>query len=521
MQRRDLLKLAAVSATLTSLPSAGWSRQSWDSNPFSLGIASGSPTSDSIVLWTRLGLAEVEAAGRSRSPIPVAWQIAHDRNFGHIAKQGEVLASPTLAHAVHAEVSGLEPDREYFYRFISGDAVSATGHTRTFPETNAAVKKLRIAYASCQQWGNGYYSAYRHMLAEQVDVVMFLGDYMYEYPASKPFDIRPTTGGWITTLDGYRSRYALHKSDKDLQAMHAACPWIVTWDDHEVQNDYAATHPGNSGKPVDDFMARRRAAYQAFYEHMPVRREQFASLLNGLSTEVRVFGNIAYGQLANIYMLDNRQHRDLQACTRNGRPGGSRVDPSTCAIWNDPQRTLLGSKQEAWLNAEFASARTTWNVIGLQSVFGPRNFSTDGGQSYSNDGWDGYPAARNRLIDSMRNTQLANPVMLGGDVHQNWVGNILADYNNPASKKIGVEFCGTSITSLTMLTNAEQAKIIERHPHFVFGDCESRGFGVVEITPTHMTTTLKAVRDATDPLSDAFTLARFHVEAGQNDVKKL
>lgn len=521
MQRRHLLKLAAASAGLASLPSTSWARQAWGTDPFSLGVASGSPTSDSLVLWTRLGLSGIEAAGLTRSTVPVTWQIAHDRNFGQLVKQGEIAASPTLGHSVHAEVAGLDSDREYFYRFICGDAVSATGRTRTFPKPEATAQRLRIAYASCQQWGNGYYSAYRHMLAEQVDLVMFLGDYMYEYPASRPFDIRPTTGGWITTLDGYRSRYALHKSDKDLQAMHAACPWIVTWDDHEVQNDYAATHPGNSGTPVEDFMARRRAAYQAFYEHMPVRREQFASLLNGLSADVRVFGSIAYGQLANIYTLDNRQHRDLQACTRNGKTGSSRVDPNTCAIWNEPQRTLLGSRQETWLNTEFARTRTTWNVIGQQSVFGPRNFNTQGGQSYSNDGWDGYPAARQKLIDSMRQTRLSNPVLLGGDVHQNWVGHILADYNNPASKKVGVEFCGTSITSLTTLTNSEQAKIIERQPHFVFGDCESRGFGVVEITPAQITTTLKAVRDATDPLSEAFTLARFHVEAGQSDIKRL
>jgi len=521
LQRRHLLKLATASAALASLPRTGWTRQAWGANPFSLGIASGSPTSDSIVLWTRLGLTEVEAAGLVNSPIAVTWQLADDRSFTRIVKQGNITAVPALGHSVHAEVAGLAPDREYFYRFICGEALSTIGRTRTFPQADAAVQRLRIAYASCQQWGNGYYSAYRHMLAEQVDLVMFLGDYMYEYPASKPFDIRPTTGGWITTLDGYRSRYALHKSDKDLQAMHAACPWIVTWDDHEVQNDYAATHPGNSGKPVDDFMARRRAAYQAFYEHMPVRRAQFASLLNNLSQEVRVYSNIAYGRLANIYTLDNRQHRDLQACTRNGRSGGSRVDPDTCPIWNDPKRTLLGSTQEAWLSTEFTRTQTTWNVLGLQSVFGPRNFNTQGGQSFSNDGWDGYPAARQRLIDSMRTARLANPVFLGGDVHQNWVGHILANYKDPKSEKIGVEFCGTSITSLTTLTNLEQAKIIAQHPHFIFGDCESRGFGVVEITPKHITTTLKAVRDATDPRSEAFTLARFAVQAGRTEVQKL
>jgi alkaline phosphatase D len=179
MQRRYLLKLATASAALASLPRTGWTRQAWSANPFSLGIASGSPTSDSIVLWTRLGLAEVEAAGLLSSPIIVTWQLADDRSFTRIVKQGEITAVPALGHSVHAEVAGLAPDREYFYRFICGEALSTIGRTRTFPQADAAVQRLRIAYASCQQWGNGYYSAYRHMLAEQVDLVMFLGDYMY------------------------------------------------------------------------------------------------------------------------------------------------------------------------------------------------------------------------------------------------------------------------------------------------------------------------------------------------------
>jgi alkaline phosphatase D len=167
-------------------------------------------------------------------------------------------------------VQGLEPDRWYFYRFAVGDAVSATGRTRTFPAPGAVVARLRLAYASCQRWEHGYYSAYRHMRAEDLDLVMFLGDYIYEYPNAGQA-VRVPTGGWVLTLDDYRRRYALHKSDADLQAMHAACPWLVTWDDHEVQNDYAGASPGNSGPPVADFRGQARGAYQAFYEHMPVR----------------------------------------------------------------------------------------------------------------------------------------------------------------------------------------------------------------------------------------------------------
>ena len=170
------------------------------------------------------------------------------------------------------EVRGLEPDRWYFYRFAAGDAASATGRTRTFPAPDAMVARLRLAYASCQRWEHGYYSAYRHMRAEELDLVLFLGDYIYEYPNAGQA-VRKPSGNWVLTLDDYRQRYALHKSDADLQAMHAACPWLVTWDDHEVQNDYAGVSPGYSGPPVVDFAARRAAAYQAFYEHMPCSSE--------------------------------------------------------------------------------------------------------------------------------------------------------------------------------------------------------------------------------------------------------
>ena len=516
MHRRAILKLATASAVgLVGLPRTGWARQSWLTDPFSLGVASGSPTSRSLVLWTRLDVEALESSGLSTKSVNVTWQLAHDEQFSHLVTSGVVQATPALAHSVHAEVSGLEADRHYFYRFIVGAAISSTGRTRTFPLPGADVKRLRLAYASCQQWGNGYYSAYRHMLAENVDFVLFLGDYIYEYPASRPVEVRPTLGGWITTLEGYRSRYALHRSDPDLQAAHAAYPWLLTWDDHEVQNDYAGIHEGNAGAPVANFMARRRAAYQAFYEHMPVTRASFEQLLSGNSEQARVYNSVPFGRLATLYTLDDRQYRDLQACTPKQRPGSARINPAQCALWDEPQRTLLGATQERWLAQQFATADTQWNLLGQQTLFGKRNFGTNEEQSLRNDGWDGYPAARKRLTDAMVQTRLKNPVILGGDIHENWVGHVLTDYNNPGSQAVGVEFCGTSITSLSSTTPARLAQQLKNNPHFVFANAASRGYGVVEVTPKQITTTLTAVTDARDPLSTAFTLAQFAVEAGR------
>lgn len=521
MQRRQLLQLAASSAALLALPKTGWTRQNWKINPFSMGIASGSPASDSIVLWTRLDPDAVEAAGLIRQASPVIWQIAHDDKFTKIVAKGTVQAEPLLAHSVHAEVSGLAPDRQYFYRFIAGDAISPIGRTRTFPVADAKPARLRLAYASCQQWGSGYYSAYRQMCNEDLDVVMFLGDYMYEYPNSRPVDVRPTTGGWITTLDGYRSRYALHKSDSNLQAIHAACPWLMTWDDHEVQNDYAGTQQGENGPPVTDFMARRSAAYQAFYEHMPVKRTDFAQIISKTGENARVFGSTQYGNLATLYLLDDRQFRDPQVCNPNNRPGSSRVNPANCPELNLPHRTLLGQEQEGWLKRKFESSKAQWNVLGQQTIFGSRNFDTNGKVLFNNDGWDGYPVARQRLIDAMQSTRLSNPVVLGGDIHENWVGHILANYDQPDSPKVGVEFCGTSISSPTKTSQTRVEQIRSVNPHFVFANSEYRGYGVVEFTNTSLTTTLKAVKDVTQPDSEVFPLAKFEVESGNPAIRQL
>ena len=518
--RRRLLRMAAAGAAATWLPRSAWSQPRFSGNPFTLGVASGSPAHDSVVLWTRLvapGLFQT----LGQDPITVRWEVAHDEKFSRVAQRGQAQAQAELAHSVHIEATGLEPDRWYFYRFMAGGEVSATGRTRTFPAPGAVMQKLRLAYASCQRWEHGYFSAYRHMRDEDLDAVLFLGDYIYEYPAAtRP--ARLHTGGWATSLDGYRERHALHRSDADLRAMHAACPWIVTWDDHEVQNDYAGMSAGTSGPEVASFAARRAAAYQAFYEHMPVRASALTAAVSGLAggAELRLYSQQRIGQLANLVLLDNRQYRDKQACQVEGKRGSRLVDPATCAAWNDPARTLLGVAQERWLDGALAGAQEGWTIVAQQTLFGRRDAKPGPGQLLWNDGWDGYGAARGRFTDALQRQRVANPVLLGGDVHENWVGHLKADYGRDDSAALGVEFCGTSITSRSG-GNANVAGLLAENPHFVFADAERKGYGVAEFTPRQLTTTLRVVDDVTRKDSGISTLARFAVQAGRPKVEQV
>jgi alkaline phosphatase D len=521
LDRRRLLQSVTAATASLWLPRGAWAQTRVGADPFALGVASGSPTHDSVVLWTRLLLDDAAASGRP--PVSVRWELAHDEQFIRKVQGGQAQALAALAHSVHVEVQGLAPDRWYFYRFMVGDAVSATGRTRTFPAPGAEVARLRLAYASCQRWEHGYYSAYRHMREENLDLVLFLGDYIYEYPNARDA-VRVPTGGWVLTLDDYRQRYALHKGDANLQAMHAACPWLVTWDDHEVQNDYAGLSEGNSGPAALDFAARRAAAYQAFYEHMPVRASVLTRALAGLASgaEMRIYQHVPYGRLASLYMLDARQYKDAQACTRDGKKGSSTLDPATCASWNDPARSMLGLAQERWLDGEWAqsaSRASGWNVVGQQSLFGQRDLRPGPGQRFWNDGWDGYTAARARLTGSLRKHAVPNPVLLGGDVHENWVGHIKADYADAASPAVGVEFCGTSITSRSA-GNAKIPALLAENPHFVFADSERKGYGVVEVTPRKLTTTLRVVSDVTRADSGIETLAQFSVSAGRAEIER-
>jgi alkaline phosphatase D len=513
LDRRALLRLAAAGAVAGWLPRAAWSQPRLADDPFALGVASGSPGADSIVLWTRLLAPEL-----ATQVATVRWEIAHDEGFGRIAASGQAQASPELAHSVHVEAGGLEPDRRYFYRFMAGPWTSPVGRTRTLPAPDATMQRLRLAYASCQRWEHGYYGAYRHMRADDPDFVLFLGDYIYEYPGAQDA-VRPGGGQLTVSLDQYRARYALHKGDPELQAMHRACPWLFTWDDHEVLNDYTGELPG--GVRGQDFIRRRAAAYQACYEHMPLRASVLVRALQGLQAggELRLYGEHRFGRLAQLCLLDARQYRARQACTPGGKYGSDVVDPTTCASWNDPARTMLGAAQEQWLDGRLAAGGAAWTLLGQQSLFGQRDLLPGAGERFWNDGWDGYPAARQRLQASLQKHAPANPVLLGGDVHENWVGHVLADYARPDSRSLGVEFCGTSITSRAF----QPERVAERHadnPHFLHADASQRGYGIADFSPRRLEVALRVVDDVARADTGIATLARFAVEAGRARVER-
>jgi len=482
--RRRFLAQAAALAAASALPSCATRAQkpSFTSDPYTLGIASGSPREESVVLWTRLAPRPLEGGGLDPVPFTVRWQVAHDEGFQRIAREGQEIATPDGAHAVHAEAGGLEPGRAYFYRFICGDAVSPVGRTRTTPRAGQGDERLRFAFASCQQYEQGFYVAHRHLAAEQPDLVLFLGDYIYEsswgrdhvrhYGVANPY-----------TLEEYRNRYAVHKGDADLQRAHAAAPWIVTWDDHEVQNDYA----NDRGEELDpNFLARRQAAYRAFYEHMPLRK---SVLVDG---SYRIYDRFEWGALATFHVVDDRQYRAYEVCPKPGR-GGSNVVCPACTERLDPSRTMLGAAQEAWLDAGFARSRARWNVLTQQTLMAPAGGrDKDGRLMHWTDGWDGYPAARAKLLDSMVRNALSNPVVIGGDVHAQYFADLHRDPEDIASPIVAAELCGTSITSQGPSAARVQA-IMDASPWIRYGTGSLRGYTLVDVTRDGLEARLRAV----------------------------
>lgn len=519
--RRELLKALALATVTLPLSNTAWAQKKFDKNPFILGVASGSPSDQSIVLWTRLVDEGVFGTNLPNEPIEVKWELALDRDFSKIMKSGVSLAVPALAYSVHAEVNQLPANQWFFYRFQVGGAMSSVGRTRTLPAADQVVAQLRLAYASCQQYEHGYFSAYKHMLAEDLDLVLFLGDYIYEYgPSSK--GVRMHDSPPVISLDDYRKRYVLYKQDKNLQAMHAACPWLMTWDDHEVQNDYAGLNPGTFGPYVSDFPKRRASAYQAYYEHMPISSSALIDGIDGLmkGSEMRIYGDFRYGKLANICMLDDRQYRDPEVCTPSGN-GSSIFDPKTCLELENSSRTILGGAQEKWLASKLKEAnKNIWNVIGQPTLYAQRYFPSGDNLLIWNDGWDGFPAARRRLDQALIENKVKNLVIFGGDVHENWVGYLKTDYNKPDSAVLGVEFCGTSITSMGNGGKYLDARLA-KNPHFVFAEATKKGYGVAEFTPNALTVNLRVVSDAQQEDTTIETLAKFVVRSGSNKIERL
>ena len=508
IDRRRFLKCLAALGVSTSLPARAQLNQkpAFAKDPFALGVASGYPRPTSVALWTRLApLPDAPGGGMAPQVVPVRWEIARDESMSDIAASGTAYATPEFAHSVHVEPAGLQPSRPYWYRFSAGDAQSPIGRTRSAPSLGARPARVRFAFASCQQYEQGYYGAYRHIADDQLDVVLHLGDYIYEASWGREH-VRKHGAPTPVTLDDYRARHALYKGDPDLQAAHAACPWLLTWDDHEVENDYAGDRPGELF-PTEWFLARRAAAYKAWYEHMPVPRWMVPA-----GPHMRIYTRVVYGNLATFYLIDNRQFRAPQACPRPGRGGGNVVDAAECAEIADPQRTLLGATQENWLEGGLGASRSRWNVLAQQTLMAQFNRAESGAKSLYTDGWDGYPAARRRLIESM--AKVPNPVVIGGDVHAFHVSQLKADFDDPAAPVLASEFVGTSISS----QHGGQEWLDKRraaNPHLLFADGRYRGYVRAELTPKRMTVDLRAMESVRTRDAACNTLASFVVEDGR------
>jgi alkaline phosphatase D len=490
-RRRFLLSLGALGVS-PAFPQSTY--------PFGLGIASGYPTSSGMVLWTRL-------TGAS-APASVRWEIASDESMKTIVGRGEVSAEPAWAHSVHVEPQGLQPDRWYWYRFTAGDAQSPIGRTRTAPAAGTAPSRLRFGFASCQHYEQGFFNAYRHMVADQPDLLVFLGDYIYESSWGRDH-VRKHGAPEPYTVEDYRARYALYKSDPDLQAAHAACPWIVTWDDHEVDNDYADDRP-EDGMDKANFLERRAAAYRAYYEHMPL-----PARMRPQGPDMRIYTTLDWGTLARFYTLDDRQYRSWPACPRPGRRGGSNtVDIEDCGRLTSPGRSILGRAQERWLEGEFGRSHARWNVLAQQTPMAQFDQKPGPGRRAWTDGWDGYPAARQRLFDSLVNYKVKNPVVLGGDVHSFNVNRLKADFDNPDSPIVASEFVGTSLTSQAWAQDRLN-QYLPDNPHMLLVDSRHRGYVRVDVTPARWTADLRAMASVQTRDAGCSTLATYVVENGR------
>lgn len=273
---------------------------------FTLGVASGDPVSDGFVIWTRLAPIPLAENGGLDEPVRVTWQVSEDENFSTLIQTGEHIATADWAHSVHAEVGNLKPLRQYYYRFIANGQTSPVGRAKTAPILGAKVDKLRFGITSCQHFEQGFFNAYADLIEQDPDLIVHLGDYIYE--SSWGPQVRRQAATDALTLTDYRRLHAQYKTDKDLQAAHAYAPWLFIWDDHEVANDYAGLNDENY-MPLEAFRARRRAAYKAYYEHMPIRRRS-----EPRGDHMRLYDYFFYGDLVTMALTDGRQYRDDQAC---------------------------------------------------------------------------------------------------------------------------------------------------------------------------------------------------------------
>lgn len=512
MDRRELLKAGLVSAGAALFhQSRLWATPQFKTDPFQLGVASGDPWPDGVVLWTRLAPDPLNGGGMPNEDVLVRWRVAADENMSKIVREGIVTANPEWAHSVHVEVEGLQPDRWYWYQFDVGTCVSRItspiGRTKTTPAASSQPDRFPLAFVSCQKYEAGFYTAIDHLCDEDISLLIHLGDYIYEKgPAQVVRDMPVATS---VSLESYRNRYAYYKMDPSLKRLHAQFPFAAVSDDHEVANNYAGMIPEKASQ-VPGFKERRAAAYRAYYEHMP-----FRIAVQPHDAYMTMYRTLRIGGLADIHMLDTRQYRTDQPCgdgTKSSRP--QRVGPST----------MMGTVQERWLQTQLKSAqnaRERWNILAQQIIFSQINVGGSGEAEYMMDKWDGYPQARKRLVDNIVNTGLNNVVILSGDNHNNWVLDVKKNPDDEKSLAIASEFAGTSLTSGGDGTDLapEFAPILAKNPQVKFHNSQ-RGYVSCTVTPKQWTSDYRIVPYVSKPGAPIQTRATFVVETGRAGAQK-
>lgn len=509
LDRRALIKAGGALTLAAGLSRSQLFAAPLGANPFTLGVAAGDPWPDGFVIWTRLAPRPLdEHGGMPAAHVPVRWEVAEDPAFLRVVRHGEAIAVPELAHSVHVEVDGLRPQRPYWYRFaVAGSDTSQIGMARTAPAPDAVVERLRIGVAGCQNYEMGFYDAWRHLAAEpDLDLIFHYGDYIYESGAT-PLGtvaknwtaVRSHAGDEIYSIDDYRRRYAQYKADPDLKAAHAACAFAASFDDHEVDNDWASDFDQDGTDPAI-FALRRFAALQAWYEHMPVRKAQFP-FVGGLTA----YRRLDYGRLLRMHVLDTRSNRSDQPC-------GDNAAKNPCPPEARMQPNVLGKRQEAWLDKGLANA-AAWNLLAQQVIVMPIDLRPAGAVEprFPTDLWDGYRPARQRLIDSIRRHRLTNVVIATGDHHKHVIGTLPVDDRRPDRGSAAVEFVATSATSGgNGVGTAKLEHIVRNNPHIDLY-VDQRGYQLFDITPTRWQTEVKVLDRIDKPGGRISTLARYAV----------
>lgn len=510
--RRRLIAGAVIGAPALLLSGRALAAQ----DPFALGVASGDPAPDGFVIWTRIAPDPMAEDGLGGAPdgLPVGWEVSTDADFRHIVARGTATALHSRGGAVHVEVGGLRPDRPYWYRFVAQGVNSATGRAWTTPAADARPERVHFTAATCSHWELGFFAAYRHMAAEEDSrFTLFLGDYIYENagraPGSRADIVRSYGLPEADSLSNYRRRYALHRTDRDLQALHAAAPAIAIWDDHEVQNDYSGIWSQDPKFAPAEFVKRRQAAYRAFCENMPMR---LSRVIRG--DDYRIYRRMRWGRLAQFDMIDGRQFRSPPACTAGLERHNGHMTALDCPDLNDPSRTYLGFQQEDWLYDGWSKSRAQWNLLVQNLLIAPMVFDTPKGPVLWTDTWNGFGAARRRLIDAMTSTGIANPVTLAGDYHSFWSNNLYADFDKRGQQPVAAEFVVSSITSGGPPEEFYK-KALPDNPQVRFFDSTHRGYMRFDMRHDRLDAQCMAISDRADPRATLSVLRSDTVEAGR------